>query len=254
MFFNFVDGLDNVFLKMNGLHFDRVYISRDTCESALALRSVAATTPHEVNFPPELNLPKPDQAMRFISENKFSGTQPFAQFVNAYEQGGETENATRMRVEWAGTSLSQAWSSVVGPLVSRIQPHCAACAPAIRNFMAGPSMVGSKVWAVIKTPFLWMQQVVVSVFTFFHGLLSDYGYNPQRIFLWVVLTIFSYLIYFHFITRIAYFQAEGSNKIYTKIQYSSLTSSSPPIRFARRTTRLQPISLSHLRDLSARRL
>jgi hypothetical protein len=84
MFFNFENGLRDVYLRMNGLHFDRTYISQDTCESALALRSVATATSATVSFPPSLKLPEPDQAMSFIGANKFSGTQPFAQFVNAY--------------------------------------------------------------------------------------------------------------------------------------------------------------------------
>ena len=99
------NGVRGICVKVNGLHFDRVYSSGAPCESALALREgKSGDESSRPRFPPDQNLPNTDEVLGWIDANSFHGTQPFAQFVSAFEQAGDTERAKELRIRSANAS------------------------------------------------------------------------------------------------------------------------------------------------------
>ena len=87
------------------------------------------------SFPPDQNLPKTNEVIEWIEANSFHGTQPFAQFVSAFEQAGDKERAKELRIRLIDASYQKSWkalmSSVSRPLsyAKRVydEPLCPGC-------------------------------------------------------------------------------------------------------------------------------
>ncbi len=104
----------DVLVKVNGLHFERVYSAKDKCETALSPRATKEKArPRDANdipkFPPSLRLPKPEHVTAWVKKNDFKGTQPFAQFVSVFERAGDADAARELKIQGETTTVMRSF-------------------------------------------------------------------------------------------------------------------------------------------------
>ncbi len=101
---------EDVLVRVNGLHFERVYSAKDKCETALSPRATKEKArPRKASdapkFPPSLRLPKPEHVTAWVKKNAFKGTQPFAQFVSVFERAGDADAARDLKIQGETTTV-----------------------------------------------------------------------------------------------------------------------------------------------------
>ena len=213
--FNFKD--PSATINLNGLHFKKVYNSRERCEAAVSLRAPQFTGPDaerefaKTTFPPKLRLPNTQQILTWIDRNSFKATQPFAEFVNALERAGDSDGARDLKVEEATFRLGRRGDDLVQRLMAAFStsvPRDAVAVPSDAASIAGaedpetPSSNLSKVMA-------WIVDLIDYVASFTLWLLVDHGYRPAHIFFWVFFTIAAYLVIYHGFIRVVGFSVAG---------------------------------------------
>jgi hypothetical protein len=186
------------------LQLDRVYTSRAHCDSALALRaSQRALNGYQASdppkFPPILELPTANEAIGWIQANKFIGTQPFAQFVSAFELSGDQNRARDLRIGASNELLNKS--------IRELCPVCfrwgAARAESTESEPDPYKSDGnvSPLMEVVR----WFERAVVTFLGLMLKFLAGHAYRPERIGWFVVGTIvLALLIFRHWIKVIAY--------------------------------------------------
>jgi hypothetical protein len=213
---NFDLAAEDIALKVNGLHFKHIYASQEMCESALSLRAGKPRAQHSSagqppTFPPTLELPTAEQVATWINKNKFARTQqPFAEFVNVFENAGNSEVATDLRIRASNFALLASTCSLLPPLVWRKIGWCSGEGDANRNNDYGQIEVSSAHAAPwYQQVIRWMEKTLVTLFHFILGVLADYGYRPERIVWWVIGTVAFAWLFFRYVLKIVAFSVEG---------------------------------------------
>ncbi|KAF2989335.1 hypothetical protein OGR47_20955 (plasmid) [Methylocystis sp. MJC1] len=206
----------DIALKVNGLHFNRIYASQEACESALSLRAgkplpQRSGTAQQPTFPPTLELPTAEQVTTWINKNEFARTQqPFAEFVTVFERAGNVEVATDLKIRASNFAW---WTSTCSLLPASLKRRFGWCAPeggvSISNNDAQGRTSGSDSVPWYQTAARWVEQLILAIFYFFLGILADYGYRPERIIWWVIGFVIIAWLFFRYVLKIVAFGVEG---------------------------------------------
>lgn len=174
---DFAKGTKNITVSVNGLHFDRVYSAQDKCDNALSPRATkevkVSGQSNKQSFPPKLFLPEPNAVTTWVTRNSFKGTQPFAQFVNVFEQAGDTDAARELRIQ--------------GETISVMRSLCRAWGIYCDKQSASNITPSTDVTQRIEDRIVGLVKYTIWV-------LADHGYRPERIVWFVIGTIILYWI------------------------------------------------------------
>lgn len=175
----------DVLVRVNGLHFERVYSAKDKCETALSPRaSKEKARPRDANdipkFPPSLRLPEPEHVTAWVKKNEFKGTQPFAQFVSVFERAGDADAARELKIQGETTTVMRSFCKSWGFY----------CESEIANpsDMANEGKQADGLTSVIGRAFQRMEDRLVALLQFSLWHLAAHGFRPERV-VWFALGI-----------------------------------------------------------------
>ncbi|MEF3367165.1 hypothetical protein V3H18_11530 [Methylocystis sp. 9N] len=194
----------DIAIRVNGLHFKRVYTAKDRCESALSPRSSARQAQAMKRtggrrFPPDLGLPSADQVTAWVKKNefwtkkdRFTGTQPFAEFIGVFEKAGDLEAARELKIK-AETAVVEA------RLCKNWGFHC--------------DGLDSSDWKSEEGLLARMEARIVSIIQYVLWWLADHGYRPEGVIKYVALTVVAFWLLLQLVLGVVgYSVDEGKGK------------------------------------------
>jgi hypothetical protein len=191
LIFDFSDNARPYFTYLDGLKFDRVHKAVPACTSRSGAKLAT-----------QVELPSVDDVLPWLEKNAARSSQPFAAFVAAFEQAGES--ATRLRIKSKTADLCEKttrWLSFVERWCPgrRFSPIAAAedVAPEQRQTGAAGEIgeIFSNTGELLGLAFQWML-----------FLLADHGLRPAKVVWSVALTLWVFMIWFWLIMGIVGFE------------------------------------------------
>ncbi|MGJ0620324.1 MAG: hypothetical protein ACR65Z_06365 [Methylocystis sp.] len=175
----------DVLVRVNGLHFERVYSAKDKCETALSPRATKEKArPRDANdipkFPPSLHLPEPEHVTAWVKKNEFKGTQPFAQFVSVFERAGDADAARELKIQGETTTVMRSFCKSWGFYCESETDN--------PSDMANEGKQADGVTSVIGRAFQRMEDRLVALLQFSLWHLAAHGFRPERV-VWFALGI-----------------------------------------------------------------
>lgn len=185
-------------LNVNGLHFQRIYASKDKCEAAVSLRASRKATAVDIarkgpDFPPRLELPRTTDVINWINKNSFAGTQqPFAEFVAVFEREGNVDGAKELKIRAANAAFK---SSLCGlaPKFLRESRLCVRKSTSLDE-EGDPSPTRSVMGQAVSDTMRWLERAAVASIDMLLWLLADHGYRPERIGWFVLGTLLFFML------------------------------------------------------------
>ncbi|MCC3244914.1 hypothetical protein LG047_06200 [Methylocystis sp. WRRC1] len=188
----------NVVVKVNGLHFQRVYSAKDRCETALSPRSSARqslTTPTAGGkplFPPDLHLPDAEDVTAWVTKNEFIGTQPFQEFVAVFEKAGDLNGARDLKIKGetaaVKANLCMSWGV-----------HCDGVGRQVGDATRNAE---TNILRRIEGRF-------VSIVQYALWWLADHGYRPERVIWFVALALLLFWLFIQTVLGIVGYSVDG---------------------------------------------
>ncbi|MBI1980476.1 MAG: hypothetical protein HYS63_02720 [Methylocystis sp.] len=175
----------DVLVKVNGLHFERVYSAKDKCETALSPRATKEKArPRDANdipqFPPSLRLPKPEHVTAWVKKNTFKGTQPFAQFVSVFERAGDSDAARELKIQGETTTVMRSFCKSWGFYCENENDN--------PGEMSNEGKQADGLASDIGRAFQRMEDRLVALLQFSLWHLAAHGFRPERV-VWFALGI-----------------------------------------------------------------
>lgn len=180
-------------LKVNGLHFERIYHSTTVCESALSLRSGRRRTVGEktssaaLAFPPDLRLPHTELVSDWVKKNEFKGTQPFQEFVAVFEKAGDLNAARDLKIQ-------EQTATVEARLCISWGVHCGS---AVQQETVGDGIAHR------------IEARLVSILQYILWWLADHGFRPERVVWFVAGTLAIFWLFIQLGAGIVGFSVDG---------------------------------------------
>ena len=176
---------EDVLVRVNGLHFERVYSAKDKCETALAPRATKEKArPREASdvpkFPPSLRLPKPEHVTAWVKKNAFKGTQPFAQFVSVFERAGDADAARDLKIQGETTTVMRSLCKNWGIYCEKENNHSSEGEESDHHMNA------------LGRLFQRMEDRLVALLQFSLWNLAAHGFRPERVVWFVIGTLLLY--------------------------------------------------------------
>jgi hypothetical protein len=207
LIFDFSDNVRPYFTYLDGLKFDRVHKATPAC-----------TNESGAKLATQVELPNVGDVLPWLNKNAAPSSQPFAAFVAAFEQAGES--ATRLRVNSKTMDLCEKttrWLQFVGRFCPgrRLSYGLAAesQASATEQRQTGAAMeigeIFSNTGEILMIGFQWML-----------FLLADYGLRPAKVVWSVAFTLLAFSLWFWFAMGIVGFEP--------KRQEGQATTAGPP--------------------------
>jgi hypothetical protein len=174
----------DVLVRVNGLHFERVYSAKDKCETALSPRATKEKArPRGDNdipkFPPSLHLPKPERVTAWVKKNAFKGTQPFAQFVSVFERAGDADAARELKIQGETTTVMRSFCKSWGFYCESESDHF--------GEMSNEAQADD-LTSVLGRAFQRMEDRLVALLQLLLWHLAAHGFRPERV-VWFALGI-----------------------------------------------------------------
>jgi hypothetical protein len=191
LIFDFSDNARPYFTYLDGLKFDRVHKAVPACTSRSGAKLAT-----------QVELPSVDDVLPWLEKNAARSSQPFAAFVAAFEQAGES--ATRLRIKSKTADLCEKttrWLSFVGRWCPGRRFSSIAAAEQVTPEQRQTGAAGeigeifSNTGEVLGLAFQWML-----------FLLADHGLRPAKVVWSVALTLWVFMIWFWLIMGIVGFE------------------------------------------------
>jgi hypothetical protein len=199
---------NHVTTAVDGLQFDRLYNGHASCEYGGG-RNLTAFDDRALllisDFTKELELPKVDDALRWLDLNTIESTQPYTAFSNAFTNAGV--DATRIVVARENRQLcarAARWlPAAFLQLVCRNVPKAPNSGASAQHLTSMPQRDSGSVgngWRQLGATLISVpgQLSDLAQLGFRGGLyvLADHGYRPAKVLWWVTLTLAGFWIWF----------------------------------------------------------
>jgi hypothetical protein len=197
LIFDFSDNARPYFTYLDGLKFDRVHKAVPACTSRSGAKLAT-----------QVELPSVDDVLPWLDKNAARSSQPFAAFVAAFEQAGES--ATRLRIKSKTADLCEKTTRWF-PFVERWCPGHRFSSMAAGD-EAAPERRQTGAAGEIGEIFSNTGEVLALAFQWMLFLLADHGLRPAKVVWSVALTLWVFMIWFWLIIGIVGFEPKRDEK------------------------------------------